>query len=282
MPDTVTNLDLSYNKIYDVSFIGFDTKNITFINLQYNFLTSVPDQIKNIRFDVDGNNFSEQRRIIRNVINPPLFQPFHEPFHQPPVNVHETIIQNNTKKSIKYLLKTYETIPYNKNYIKDIKMYIAENSSFWYYFYNIDFVCKNGKFFKLLNFYNKLSNEVVYDYSKESKCKIHTLMERIWETSKNRKDINSIIENLYHQMSEGKDVCFVGRYTRIINTLSSFDENIEQDIPFSEKFSIELTKLKAKYTRNDDIIRDIKEFVKKSSVSEEDKIVWTNAIEEYF
>ncbi len=290
IPDTVTNLDISYNRIHDESFIGFDVGKLEHINLEYNFLSRVPDQIKNISFNVDGNNFSEQRRIIKNVMNRQPFQPFYQvlqiiqdqQFERPPVNVHETVVQNNTMKSIKYLLKTYDKIPYNGNYLIDLKMYISENSSFWYYFYTVGSSYKNGKFFKLLDLYDTLTNQVIYDYSKESKCRIHSLLERIWETSKNKKDINSIVENLYHQMSEGKDVCFVGKYTRIINTLSSFDENIEQDIPFSEKFSIELTKLKAKYINNNDIIRDITEFVKNSNISEEDKTVWINAVNEEF
>lgn len=289
IPDTVTNLDISYNKIHDESFIGFNIGKLEHINLEYNFLSCVPNQIKNIRFNVNGNNFSEQRRIIKNVMNHQPFQPFYQapqiiqgqqPLQHPLVNVHETVVQNNTMKSIKYLLKTYDKIPYNKNYLVDLKMYISKNSSFWYYFYNIDVLCKNGKFFKLLNLYDAITNQVIYDYSKESKCRIHSLLERIWETSKNRKDINSIVENLYHQMSEGKYVCFVGKYTRIINTLSSFDENIEQDTPFSEKFSTELTKLKVKYTNNSDIIRDITEFVNNSNISEEDKTVWIEAVKE--
>lgn len=289
IPDTVTNLDVSYNKIYDESFIGFNLGNLEYINLEYNFLSCVPDIIKNIRFNTNGNSFSDQRRIIKNVMNQYSGQPVYRQIQQeqqqlqlPPVNVHETIVQNNTMKSIKYLIKTYDEIPYNINYLTELKMYISENSSFWYYFYTIDGLCKNGKFFKLLNLYDTITNQVIYDYSNESKCKIHTLLERIWETSKNKKDINSIVENLYYQMSEGKDVCFVGKYTRIINTLSSFDENIEQDIPFSEKFSIELTKLKAKYVNNNYIIRDITEFVKNSNISEEDRTVWIDAIKEEF
>lgn len=267
IPHKVTYIDLSYNKLHDNAFVNFDPNNIEYMVLRYNMLTCVPESIKNIECEIHGNNINIIKNIVKNIVND---------VKKINLDVHQTYIQKSLRKSIMYLMSTYKTHPYNNNYLYDIKMYISGNV-FNYYINTIFKNTKKGYFFKLLDIYDSLPSDIIYDFNRDLKCKINNLLERIWELSKHKKEIESIIENLYAQLSDGINTCFVGKYTRVINTLSTFDDNIEQDIPFSEKFIMKLNQLKDIIDKKKEMI----DFINDSNLDNDEKLVWIDAVDEY-
>ena len=46
-------------------------------------------------------------------------------------------------------------------------------------------------------------------------------------------------------MQDGNEFCFVGKYTRLINTLSSFISNVQPDLSSNDKISNRILQLRA-------------------------------------
>jgi hypothetical protein len=106
------------------------------------------------------------------------------------------------------------------------------------------------------------------------------ILERIWAHAKNDKNKDSIIANLFIQMREGAAVCFVGKYTRLLNTLSSFIDEVKTEIPVNTRITNRIIDLRNKDTSNEDILADVQALIKELEVSEEDQEPWLDAIRE--
>ena len=135
--------------------------------LRYNMLTCVPESIKNIECEIHGNNINIIKNIVKNIVND---------VKKINLDVHQTYIQKSLIKSIMYLMSTYKTHPYNNNYLYDIKMYISGNV-FNYYINTIFKNTKKGYFFKLLDIYDSLPSDIIYDFNRDLKCKINNLLD---------------------------------------------------------------------------------------------------------
>jgi hypothetical protein len=196
------------------------------------------------------------------------------------VNVHNGHIQDNIKNSIKYLHTTYDKYPYIQDYIQEIimhykKMKLKEDSF-------ITRIIKTAINYyditKLLNTYVRDKTLIVYDYENYATCKIENLLERVWALSKDMDECSSIIELLIIQLKEGLGVCFVGRYTRIVNTLSSFIPEITNDLPNNIKISNMITQLQKKGQNKQTILTRTIEFM--NSLGLVDQKEWIDAINE--
>ena len=80
-------------------------------------------------------------------------------------------------------------------------------------------------------------------------------------------------------MQDGKDVCFVGKFTRVVSSLVSFDENIKLEISFPIRFAnaVDFMKMKGTYNK-ENLIR----FVNDSELDDHQKRTWINSVNEMF
>lgn len=191
-------------------------------------------------------------------------------------NVHYTKIQENVRKTITYIISKKK----KQNYIEILeKIYRKYNRTFFYFM--------NNNFNKLLNTYNECTSEIVYSYSGHGKvCTISDLLNGICtiiNDTTDEKIQSSMITSLYLQMVDGVSQCFVGKYTRIVNSLSSFDNNINiVNSTISEQMSNKISQLIAQKLDKEQILEIIIPFMKKLSLSKEDQKIWLDSIEDFF
>ena len=191
-------------------------------------------------------------------------------------------IQSNTHKSIKYLLST--EYKYDPSYcIGILNVYsdiiMSELSCMQKLFGNSGNLILTYR--TLLQTYNNLEHTIMYDYEADKGCKMSQLLERIWCIAKHRSedDKRSIISNLFIQMQDGEKICFVGKFTRVVSTLVSFDPNIKLEISFPVRFAnaVDYMKFKNTYTK-ENLIR----FVQDSELESKEKQTWIDNIHEMF
>jgi len=181
-------------------------------------------------------------------------------------NVHDVEISSNTRETIQYLLNSYEQYPPEKYYLEDImKAYLKIN--------NINFFTKyfSFKYYQMSNLLtkvNSIQDKIIYDYGNYKYCQIKDVLERVWAHAKNNKEMPSIIEHLFINLKEGDDVCFVGKYTRIINTLSSFISEVKYDLPVLSKISNKIIYLRAQGLLDLEIREPLVQYMNELNVSE--------------
>lgn len=261
-----------------------DVKRLEFVDLRYNKLTESPKCLINVRKNLEGNNFLYQNFIIRNnfyqdIVDQPQV-PQHVIITENIPNVHDTHIQTSTMKSIEILMKTYDSQIFNPNYMLEIKQHIFPskfNYKFNKYFNPLG---RNMRFVNELKYYHSLNSDIVYNYAGYKTCKIYQLIERVWNFAKTSEYKESVIENMIIQVLDGKGYCFVGKYTRLINTIVAFHEDMVIHIPFSERFSDELKKMGG--IKNKETRERMEKFVNDSDIATKDKEIWLGAIEEFF
>ena len=320
IPDTVTTLDLSYNKVRSIDtdinnleYVNFsynffdhfpekledirydiDHNDIPqkFVHMRDIGVANINDRINdatahivNQQFGANGNNFGLRNRPripiaqIRNNIGHDFADKVQKQKPRIKDNVHEQNIQEETRKSIKYLIEdSFKKFPREHNYIRDIIKYYHKKrySSFVLFFVEII----GSRHLKVLNYYDNFPNRIVYDYSNNKSCTMSQILERIWAHAKNDKNKDSIIANLFIQMREGIPVCFVGKYTRLLNTLSSFIDEVKTDIPVNTRITNRIIDLKNKDTSKEEIVADITALMKELNVPEEDQEPWLDAVRE--
>jgi len=129
--------------------------------------------------------------------------------------------------------------------------------------------------------YDELTTTVMYNYTRDRGCTMSQILERIWTLAKNssEEDMKSIVCNLMVQMLDGEDVCFVGKYTRVVSSLVSFDKNIKLEISFPIRFgnAVDFFKKNGTYTKKN-LIR----FVNDSELGPNDKHIWIENINNSF
>lgn len=285
VPNSVTNMNLSYNMIEKFEINTLLSEKLEYVDLRYNKLTESPSCLTNIRKNLEGNNFSYQNYIIKNNFRPQQEDPRqavprHVVISKNIPNVHDTHIQTNTMKSIEILINSYDSEKYNPNFMLEIKQYLF-SSKFNYKFNKyLNPFGRNMKFINELKYYHTLNSDIVYNYVNYKTCKIYQMIERVWNFAKTSEYKISVIENMIIQVLDGKWYCFVGKYTRLINTIVAFHKNMAIHIPFSEKFSNELNKMGG--VKNEKSLEHMEKFVKDSGIKLEDKEIWLNAIKEFF
>jgi len=225
-------------------------------------------------------------------------------------NVHNSAIQSNTHKSIEYLLSTIPTendLIYtpSKDRFKYDSSYCLGIIDVYGSIIRDELSCMQKLFGSsgnlilgyrtLLKTYDELTTTIVYDYGQDKGCTMSQILERVWVISKykSRKLDNgmivyeprsideqkSIISNLIIQMEDGEKVCFVGKFTRVVSSLVSFDENIKLEISFPVRFgnAVDYFKMKGEYTKQN-LIR----FVDDSELADHEKRTWIQSIDDMF
>lgn len=202
------------------------------------------------------------------------------------LNVHNYDMQNRIRGNITYLLKK----PRNLNYIKEmIKTHEQiQPTKIKNIFDKIMCVFNNNDddkdFEKMLIYYNNFTNNIIYDYENELTTTIPRLIEAIWSTAVIMNKKEDILASLYGQMIDGYKMCFVGKYTRVVNSLASFDNNIEimgLTVQVLIQNKIEMLQ-KMRDVPTDKLCEELIDYMNKNEVSKEEQKPWIDAFKEYF
>jgi ferredoxin-fold anticodon binding domain-containing protein len=217
------------------------------------------------------------------VVEGQVVEPISEDSKNYITGVHNPNIQNNIRANIVYLLSQVRC----PNYFEElcVAFHTKERANAPKQgFITRMFVSKmkehEKEFRKLLEFYNSFENEIVYDYTNDLATTLPRIIEGVWSIAKESKHRDDILESLYAQMIDGRDYCFVAKYTRVINSLSSFDNNIKvTGLTVAEMVSMQLQFALEMYTTRPVFRERMSMFLDEVGISVNDKIFWMEAVE---
>ncbi len=272
-PKNIKNINLSYNKLQDLPEWFLELNAETYVSLMpnkfwFNLYTNISlnktiqdyhIQIANRFFDISlGRKLVNTRNINRINLNN------RRTTFEQGQNVHNSDIQDSFSKSIANIMKN--TSPRIPKYLDKIWWYyifdgfnIAYNLSF---IYHIRINCNDPTVVS--------RNGVTYG----------ELLERIWAISEIHEHKIEMRKVLRQEITSGIDVCFTGRVTRLVNSLTGFIEEVQVGISENEQISNVVITLMKKYENDPDIdIRaKVKEALDELKISEEKQKDWLNAL----
>jgi len=299
LPSNVTYLNLSYNKLTTFVYNAVTNRRLEYLDIKYNLIPTIP-VAPGVIIRYTGNNREYDRINAMDVLDVNnlrgagarvggggggnMQQQIIEA-----TNVHESVIQSNTHKSIDYLLSSFKDerkfdpayYKYDYNYCIGILEIYGEIIQEELREFKPDLRGLVMNYRKLLNDYNEITTTITYDYGNYKNCTMSDILERIWTFAKNKtkEDKKSIICNLFIQMQDGYDHCFVGKFTRVVSSLVSFDNGIQLEISFPIRFGNAIDFMKKKGTYNKE---NLIKFVEDSELSDNEKRTWNNNINDIF
>jgi Leucine-rich repeat (LRR) protein len=235
----LTYLNLSINQIKEIpKEIQFLTQ-LTYLNLYKNQIKEIPLEIINLRNFIE---FYYNNNPIENLLNPIINRFLNRiknkqiyNIHNDTQNVHSSSIQQSIKDSIFNLLKQLKE-PYKYNYLDD-------------------------------SILTQQTKEQLIEYS--NCTDIHTQLECTFEELLNAVfyEINSFElekqisakKRINEEMLDGLCMCFTGRISRLVNSLSGLSEKVSIKISENEEISNIIILANKKYKK----IEEIKDYVKK-------------------
>ena len=234
----LTELRLWGNKIKEIpKEIQYLTQ-LTYLSLSSNQIKEIPLEIIHLR---NLNYFHYSNNPIENLLNPIIHRFLNrlnkqiDNIFNDTQNVHSSSIQQSIKDSIFNLLKPIKT-PYKYNYLDDdiltqqTKEQLIEYSN-----------CKDIHT-QLECTFEEVLNAVFYE--------INTFDVEKQESSKKR---------INEEMLDGLCMCFTGRLSRLVNSLSGLSDKVLIKISDNEEISNIIILAKHKYEK----IEDIKEYIEK-------------------
>jgi Leucine-rich repeat (LRR) protein len=250
----LTYLNLSINQIKEIpKEIQFLTQ-LTYLNLYKNQIKEIPLEIINLRNFIE---FYYNNNPIENLLNPIINRFLNRiknkqiyNIHNDTQNVHSSSIQQSIKDSIFNLLKQLKE-PYKYNYLDD-------------------------------SILTQQTKEQLIEYS--NCTDIHTQLECTFEELLNAVfyEINSFElekqisakKRINEEMLDGLCMCFTGRISRLVNSLSGLSEKVSIKISENEEISNIIILANKKYKK----IEEIKDYVKKEM---EERLYDKSLIEEW-
>jgi Leucine-rich repeat (LRR) protein len=235
----LTDLSLANNEIKEIpKEIHFLTQ-LTYLHLNNNQINELPLEIINLR---NLTSFYYSNNPIENFLNPIINRFINQNqnkqlynIHNDTQNVHSSSIQQSIKDSIFNLLKQLKE-PYKYNYLDD-------------------------------SILTQQTKEQLIEYS--NCTDIHTQLECTFEELLNAifYEINSFElekqisakKRINEEMLDGLCMCFTGRISRLVNSLSGLSEKVSIKISENEEISNIIILANKKYKK----IEEIKDYVKK-------------------
>jgi Leucine-rich repeat (LRR) protein len=235
----LTCLNLGINQIKEIpKEIQFLTQ-LTHLTLWGNQIKEIPLEIINLR---NLTNFSYNNNPIENLLNPIINRFINRNknkqiynIHNDTQNIHSSSIQQSIKDSIFNLLKQLKE-PYKHNYLDD-------------------------------SILTQQAKEQLIEYS--NCTDIHTQLECTFEELLNAVfyEINSFElekqisakKRINEEMMDGLCMCFTGRISRLVNSLSGLSEKVSIKISDNEEISNIIILANKKYKK----IEEIKDYIKK-------------------
>jgi hypothetical protein len=310
IPHTVKTIDLDFNRLRKINYelISPDTK----LSVAYNFITQQPPQthINNVKCDhndipdgiyrvnVEPADIQQipvhQRLNINyqpyNYIQPPIryIRPITNKIHGTDAqNVHNSSIQMSANKSLDYVLsyKPKTEIPYN---LDEIILNEYNNNKI-----NKSFIRKQLN--KLSNKFAKVGLKsappIKYwmnanDIHSQFGVTYKTLIKQVWAIIQDHEHKDAIKEVLFQELDDSINVCFTGRFTRALNSLTGFIEQVQIGLSSGEQMQNQITmaikNCKKKFSKEEfqeEARKEVKKILDEFEISQFEQEAWLDAIE---
>lgn len=243
LPNSLISLDLSFNllKHYHSNI----PNTLSILDLSYNHLMEYPNCLYNTNITINLTKAYNSDLIINtyNLYHTNNNLQSKNTIYDNKQNVHDTTIQNGVKESIEYILKYKTNIPFNPDYLSEMSIYFKKS-----WFFNL-FCCKQ---YENVYYHIKKWTEN-YDTHSVLQTTFEEVLERVWLYIKHSEYKNELINILKEQMKESIELCFTGRISRLISTLSGFCDSIHIGISIYEQIN---NKAKIIYNKHSDNIEE--------------------------
>jgi hypothetical protein len=213
------------------------------------------------RNDIDILNIRDNTNIIANQHRPIMNMNTTAEQSQ---NVHNSDIQNSFSKSVTNIMQN--PAPKISNCFNKIR---------WHYILDGKNIFANLKLLSIIKLdYSSPSivsrNGVTYS----------EILERIWAISEIHEYKNEIRNVLRDEIIAGKDVCFTGKVTRLVNTLSGFVEEVQIGISENEQINnaVIATIRRCEQNKELDVTKEVKAILDELNVPNDRQDIWLNAI----
>jgi hypothetical protein len=317
IPSNVKTINVDFNRLRSIKYELIDPS--VKVSAAYNFLNEVPPRthIENVKFDHNDIN-DKQYRLVEGDFqrltpaqfrqgnngvvpynrenNYALFGPApynnNRPFPKVPdriagtdrQSVHNTSIQKSADKSLSYVLEYVPKQPAPTNFVDFVEVAYYNNKI------KKSIVRRGIKCLSL-----SLAKKAIFPPPIRKWCEandIHsqfgvtykTLLKKVWEIIQDHEYRLAIEEVLFQELDDSKNVCFTGRFTRTLNALTGFIEQVQIGINSREQMENQIVMIikKTKDKLGDDYIVEARQEVKKIlvefEVPEMEQEAWLDAI----
>lgn len=297
-PSSLKTLDLSFNKLRKINYMKVNPEIVSIV-CSYCFLSELPPSNMLSRMTLDHNDipsvyFAQAtiQIIINNLPNGRRHGVENERYIPPretnrigggqiyenSQNVHASSVQNSVNKSLDYILN------YNPNRVQSGD--IVDN---------IRNAMKKKK-----KWYHYIIPSSLYDMSYlDTWCKdttIHSihgitykqLLERVWWIIQDHQSKEAMIEVLREELEASKYVCFTGRFSRTLNALSGFVEEVQIGISKQEQMqnqiAMAIKKARSRHPKDNEAYvilakEEVSSILAEFAVPLLEKEAWLDAIE---
>lgn len=312
IPHNVRTIDIDFNRLRIINYnlISPETK----ISAAYNFMKQPPPptHIANIRFDHNDIDDKTYTRIVPDAVLPHnhinALIPFEGPFRAanqprfyaavntlvPQVNritgtdgqsVHQTSIQQSANKSLIYVLEYVPKNPIQINFVDKVEEA----------YYNARI--RKSKIRKGISCLSKsLARRAIFPPPIKKWCEandIHSqfgvsyksLLKQVWAIIQDHEHRIAMEEILFQEMDDSRYVCFTGRFTRTINALNGFVEQVQIGINSREQMGnqiamvVKKTKERLGANFHEEATKEVKKILIEFEIPEYEQGAWLDAID---
>lgn len=316
IPYNVRTINIDFNRLRLINYelISPEIK----ISAAYNFMKQIPPQshIANVKFDHNDIDDKQYRLAVGDfeVLNRPEIpvRPVEEinwgivhfnrennyaPIRYTPIpktdrivgtdsqSVHQTSVQKSANKSLQYVLAYKPKTPIPTNFVD----YVEDA------YYNNKIkksVVRRG--IRCLS--KSLAKRAIFTPPIRKWCEandVHSqfgvtyksLLKQVWAIIQEHEHRIAMEEVLFQEMDDSKYVCFTGRFTRTLNALTGFIEQVQIGIDSKEQMGNQIA-MAVKRARDkfgsefvEEAKKDVKKILDEFEISEMEQVAWLDAIE---
>lgn len=179
-------------------------------------------------------------------------------------NVHNSDIQDSFCNCVKIIMDSTE--PYNPNYLDEVyKYYIEDGSNIQI---NINFINHINELCKLDLIVSRIG------------VKYHEIFERIWAITEVHTDKKEIRKILREDVYNARNVCFTGKITKLVNSLSGFIEGISIGYNENDQINNRVIMIMRACRNTPELIKDkVKEALNELNIEKDKQLLWLNELE---
>ncbi len=287
-------IDLSDNVLDVIDFMIPDR--VTSINIKGNPATCVnldiPNSVEYIMHNIQGLVLRKRDgtivETVRPVVNVAARVAAGPRVLDTGTGVHDTNIVQSVMKSIAFLMGT----------LKDARSNMPVDYNYEQFFYGLlpkeNYIHDDsGKLHAIFNFIKTSSTAIVYSYEPYLVTYMKNILERVIAfanmtyrkgTDESKNTAVNIITLLHIQLMEafhgnaGMAFCHVGKYSRIVNSLASFCDQITVDLSDDNKIANKIDQLKARKLSKQQLMEQLTIFMNDNGISDAEREPWINAL----
>lgn len=243
-PSSLQTLDLSFNKLRKINYNKVNPT-IASITASYCFLSELPPPHFLSKMTIDHNDIPTYyfaRATLQAMTLPttqhPALRPY-VPLVQPPQiyqnnqNVHASSVQTSVNSSLRYILDYKPKHTPSLNFVDDIKAAMRTKRK-WYEYFIPSTYCMNEVSF-LDAWCKDTTMHSVHGVTYKN------LLERVWWIIEDHPHKDAMIDVLKEELLASRFVCFTGRFSRTVNALSGFVEDVQVGISKQEQMQNHIT-----------------------------------------